>query len=187
MFILNINTIFVYNKSLQKKLKMNTKNIICVDLRKFNYDQLTKVSEFIGILDGSLQSAKKEGFIKSFFDSEKRSFIGVIHKDINRCSRTYKGLFLTEEYTSLTKKEKDTLINMSGTNIEFKKSTPQKEIKSDTKKVDVVLDEVSDELLISDLEEILDVDLILEKIHSCGINSLTRKEKEYLDEESKKL
>jgi len=162
---------------------MNTKNIICVDLRKFNYDQLTKVSEFIGILDGSLQSAKKEGFIKSFFDTEKRSFIGVIHKDINRCSRSYKGLLLTEEYTSLSKKEKDILIKMDGTKIELKKSTPQKEIKSDTKKVDVV----SDELLISDLEEILDVDLILEKIHSCGINSLTRKEKEYLDEESKKL
>jgi hypothetical protein len=162
---------------------MNTKNIICVDLRKFNYDQLTKVSEFIGILDGSLQSAKKEGFIKSFFDTEKRSFIGVIHKDINRCSRSYKGLLLTEEYTSISKKEKDILIKMDGTKIELKKSTPQKEIKSDTKKVDVV----SDELLISDLEEILDIDLILEKIHSCGINSLTRKEKEYLDEESKKL
>jgi hypothetical protein len=164
---------------------MNTKNIICVDLRKFNYDQLTKVSEFIGILDGSLQSAKKEGFIKSFFDSEKKSFIGVIHKDINRCSRTYKGLFLTEEYTSLSKKEKDILIKMDGTKIELKKSTTQKQV--DYKPEKEVSDKVSDELLISDLEEILDVDLILEKIHSCGINSLTRKEKEYLDEESKKL
>jgi hypothetical protein len=160
---------------------MNTKNIICVDLRKFNYEQLTKVSEFIGILDGSLQSAKKEGFIKSFFDTEKRSFIGVIHKDINRCSRSYKGLLLTEEYTSLSKKEKDILIKMDGTKIELKKSTPQKEVDSKPEK------ESDKVVLVSDLEEILDIDLILEKIHSCGINSLTKKEKEYLDNESKKL
>jgi hypothetical protein len=160
---------------------MNTKNIICVDLRKFNYEQLTKVSEFIGILDGSLQSAKKEGFIKSFFDTEKRSFIGVIHKDINRCSRSYKGLLLTEEYTSLSKKEKDILIKMDGTKIELKKSTLQKEVDSKPEK------ESDKVVLVSDLEEILDIDLILEKIHSCGINSLTKKEKEYLDNESKKL
>jgi hypothetical protein len=160
---------------------MNTKNIICVDLRKFNYEQLTKVSEFIGILDGSLQSAKKEGFIKSFFDTEKRSFIGVIHKDINRCSRSYKGLLLTEEYTSLSKKEKDILIKMDGTKIELKKSTPQKEVDSKPEK------ESDKVVLVSDLEEILDIDLILEKIHSCGIKSLTKKEKEYLDNESKKL
>ena len=35
------------------------KNIICVDLTKYNQSQLSKISDIIGIVDGSLQSSKK--------------------------------------------------------------------------------------------------------------------------------
>jgi hypothetical protein len=146
------------------------KNIICVDLTKYNQSQLSKISDIIGIVDGSLQSSKKEGVKKVFFDKEKNLFIGEIIKETSNYLYSYKGLILTTEYSYLSKKEKENLIKMSGTNFDSKNSV----VKVQNTKSE------------STISVKLEVDAILEKIFNFGINSLTKSEKEFLDKESQK-
>ena len=146
------------------------KNIICVDLTKYNQSQLSKISDIIGIVDGSLQSSEKEGVKKVFFDKEKNLFIGEIIKETSNYLYSYKGLILTTEYSYLSKKEKENLIKMSGTNFDSKNSV----VKVQNTKSE------------STISVKLEVDAILEKIFNFGINSLTKSEKEFLDKESQK-
>jgi hypothetical protein len=143
-------------------------NIVCIDLTKYNYEQLTKVSEIIGIVDGSLQQDKKNGVKKVFLDPTARTTIGLIVSDPENYLRTYKGLVLCEEYSHLTKKEKDKLLKMEGSKLDFKR-----------KKNSVhVVEGIS-------VPEVLELDAILDKIGKLGIDSLTQKEKEFLDNISK--
>lgn len=138
-------------------------NITCIDLTKYNYEQLTKVSESIGLLDGELQRNKKDGVKKIFLDCESKTTIGIIVKDPENY-KSYKGLVLCEEYSHLTKKEKDKLLKMENSKLDLKKSVSVVE---------------------SSLPEVLELDDILDKIGKFGIDSLTKNEKLFLDNLSK--
>ena len=138
--------------------------IVCIDLTKYNYEQLTKVSEVIGIVDGSLQKEKKDGVKKVFLDPSARTTIGMIVTDPENYLMNYKGLVLCEEYSHLTKKEKDKLIKMQGSKLDLKRKKNS---------VHII------ESLPS--EEVLELDAILDKIGKYGIDSLTKNEKDFLD------
>ena len=150
---------------------MNRKKIICIDLRKYNDQQLTKVSEAVGINDGDLQSNKKIGIIKVFLDDEMKMHMASIYK--NPTGRHYKGLVVETDYSNLvtlSKRDFDYLLKMQATEFDFKK-------KKDVVQVVQVVE---------DSNVVLDVDTILDKITKYGISSLTESEKNFLDDESKK-
>jgi len=142
-------------------------NIVCIDLTKYNYEQLTKVSEVIGILDGELLRDKKDGVKKVFLDDDVRSTIGIIVKDPENYKMTYKGLVLCEGYSHFTKKEKEKLLKMDGSKFDLKRK----------KKYFSVIED--------NIPEVLELDPILDKISNFGIDSLTKNEKYFLDNISK--
>jgi hypothetical protein len=149
---------------------MNRKKIICIDLRKYNDEQLTKVSEAVGINDGALQSNKKIGIIKVFLDDEIKAHMASIYK--NPTGRHYKGLVVETDYSALvtlSKRDFDYLLKMQATEFDFKK------------KKEVVVEDI-----VEDSNVVLDIDTILDKITKYGLTSLTKSEKDFLDEESKK-
>ncbi len=152
---------------------MNRNKVICIDLRKFNNEQLTKVSNIVGLVDGCLQENKKNGFIKIFLDDENKNFIGSLLKNPNPLHRNYKGLEISSDYSYLSKKDSEFLLNMPATSFDLKKSKVPELIVEKNSKSPI-------------LKEILEVDVILEKIFKYGLSSLSKNEKEYLDKESKK-
>ena len=144
---------------------MNRKSIICIDLRKYNNEQLTKVSEHIGIKDGDLQENKKMGIIKVFLDDERKTHMAVVFK--NPTGRHYKGLVVDHDYSlqvTLSKRDYDYLLKMPSTDFDLKKK----------------------DWNLPTVIEVFNVDAILDKINKFGLSSLTKSEKDFLDEESKK-
>ena len=144
---------------------MNRKSIICIDLRKYNNEQLTKVSEHIGIKDGDLQENKKMGIIKVFLDDERKTHMAVVFK--NPTGRHYKGLVVDHDYSlqvTLSKRDYDYLLKMPATDFDLKKK----------------------DWNLPTVIEVFNVDAILDKINKFGLSSLTKSEKDFLDEESKK-
>jgi len=143
-------------------MKLRERNITLIDLKKYNDDQLTRISEIVGLVDGSLQLDKKEGITKVWFDFDSKVLIAFID---NNVFGSYKGL-VTNSDLKLSKKEKDYLLNMKPTEFNTKK---KKEVS-----VDIIT-----------LPVVLELDSILDKIKDYGIDSLVKEEKDFLDNLSK--
>lgn len=157
------------------------KGIFCVDLTKYNHDQLSRVCQIIGIGDGSLQEAKRNGTKKVYFDHENRLFIGEVVSDGDKYATPhYKNLILTKEFSHLSKKEKDKLLKMDGYQFNTKKNGKNPFFDE----VELVTE--STEILKELPKVVLEIDAILDKISKFGMKSLTLEEKEFLDNESKK-
>lgn len=160
---------------------MSLNGIFCVDLTKYNYEQLSKISDIIGIVDGALQQSKREGVRKSYFDHFNRLFVGEVVSDPTGYSRHYKNLILTPEFGHLTKKEKDNLIKMEPYKFNTKKNGKNPFFEQQNE----------EEAIVQEVQEVKEtgkftIDSILDKISQYGIESLTKSEKKFLDEESKK-
>ena len=150
-------------------MTLRERNITLIDLKKYNDVQLTRISEIVGLVDGSLQDSKREGSSKLWFDFDSKTWIAVLD---DKVFGSYKGL-VTNTKLKLSKKEKDYLLNMKPTEFNTKKKKVRKEVVSD-----VVVDVVT-------LPVVLELDAILDKIKDYGIDTLVKEEKDFLDELSK--
>jgi len=149
---------------------MNTKNIVCIELRTLNGKSLDRVAEANNISFESLDALKKEGVVKVWIDinTTNRSYVAFLMKG-------EKDITVKPAYCPISKREIKALANM--TPFVYKKT-----VKVDVKVDDVV--EVSNvfiEDLISDLDVVLDTDTILEKISATGMKSLTKAELDFLN------
>jgi hypothetical protein len=146
---------------------MNTKNIVCIELRTLNGKSLDRVAEANNISFESLDALKKEGVVKVWIDinTTNRSYVAFLMKG-------EKDITVKPAYCPISKREIKALVNM----------TPFVYKKVDVKVDDVV--EVSNvfiEDLISDFDVVLDTDTILEKISATGMKSLTKAELDFLN------
>ena len=156
---------------------MNWSKIICIELRKYNDSQLSVISEQLNLIDGYLKRLKDEGSVKVYWDVTKTYVVGSLkRKDLHNSYDThlYKGLLLNENYFSMTKKDKDKLLNIQPTEFNTKKSATKHMVVLEKSKVT------------KSVVEVLEVDAILDKIFKYGISSLTKNEKDFLDKESQK-
>jgi hypothetical protein len=145
---------------------MELTHILCIDLRRYDYNLLEMFSAYTDLNGDLLVQAKRDGIALLFLDEKERATIGFTLKNHeNSILRSYKGLVLCDGYTQLTKKEKDQLLKMNATLIDVK-ALKKEQITS---------------------ESILSVDMVLEKIFECGINSLNRFEKAILENETNRL
>jgi hypothetical protein len=151
--------------------KYDIKNIICINLQKFNLEQLKKISFLLGINYDSLESNKKFGFIRMWFDKDSLQPIAFTHKDNkNRMN-------VLDEYLPLSRREEKELyvvleislkdlnkkiVTERVNNVNVKEAT--KQIKTKVKR-----------------EIVFDVDFILDKISTYGIDSITKEERDFLD------
>jgi hypothetical protein len=150
---------------------MNWSKIICIELKKYNNQQLNVICEQLNLQKDTLKVFKDSGSTKLFFEQDNPYVIGSVKKEELRDKfhkPLYKGLYLNSNYSHLTQKEKDRLLNMKPTEFITKKKS--------TKKVEC-----------EKINEVFQLDDILDKIYKFGLSSLTKSEKIFLDEESKKM
>ena len=123
------------------------KNCIVIDLTLFNYQNLGRVLEASNLSDVNLEfleSSKKDGFAKLFFDIESSMVVAFTIK------KNREEIILTSDFTDLL----HTLKSVS-------------------------IAKVSEELTTDRFN------ILLEKISNHGIDSLSTKERNYLDNYSK--
>jgi len=122
------------------------KNCIVIDLTLFNYQNLGRVLEASNLSDVNLEfleSSKKDGFAKLFFDIESSMVVAFTVK------KNREEIVLTSDFTDLLHTLKS-----------------------------VTITKASEELTTDRFN------ILLEKISNHGINSLSTKERNYLDKYS---
>jgi len=160
---------------------MDTRNILHIDLLKFSDSQLLEIDNILRITDTkekpySLITARKEGLTKIWFNqfgilvafmtnsNDKASTKNIT---VGKYGFAYKGLYV---FTSLTMKERKTLVKMKPIDISFIEEYDNKlflspEYDNTVKNYDFTG---------------LNTDSILDKINESGIGSLTSKENAFL-------
>lgn len=152
---------------------MNWSNIICIEIKKYNNQQLDVICEQLNLQPGILKEFKESGSTRLYWEKDKPYVIGGLKREDLRekfSKPLYKGLYLNVNYSHLTQKEKDKLLKIQPTDFKTKKSVKSK---SETK------------LTQKNSTEVFEVDSILDKISALGITSLTKNEKKFLDDLSK--
>ena len=154
---------------------INWKTTICIEVGKYNETQLFVIGEQLNIKDGFLKLLKDEGSLRVYWDMTKPYVIGSLkRKEFHNLydNPLYKGLLLNGNYSSLSKAEKDKLLKLEPYQFKTKKNQ--------TKLLNIPGTYTEQEETVQ-IEEVLEVDAILDKILEFGISSLTKKEKEFLD------
>jgi hypothetical protein len=152
---------------------MNWSNIICIEIKKYNNQQLDVICEQLNLQPGVLKEFKESGSTRLYWEKDKPYVIGGLKKEDLRekfSKPLYKGLYLNTNYSHLTQKEKDKLLKIKPTEFQTKKNSK-------------ILNVVEQKKEKSQL--VLDLDSILDKISEFGMNSLTKLEKKFLDDLSK--
>ena len=156
---------------------MNWSNIICIEIKKYNNQQLDVICEQLNLQPGILKDFKDSGSTRLYWEKDKPYVIGSVKKEDLRekfHKPLYKGLYLNTNYSHLSQKEKDKLLKIQPTDFKTKKNTKVfAEVKKESNKK------------VSNLKEVLETDAILDKIFKSGMNSLTMNEKKFLDDLSK--
>ena len=156
---------------------MNWSNIICIEIKKYNNQQLDVICEQLNLQPGILKDFKDSGSTRLYWEKDKPYVIGSVKKEDLRekfHKPLYKGLYLNTNYSHLSQKEKDKLLKIQPTDFKTKKNTKVfAEVKKESNKK------------VSNLNEVLETDAILDKILKLGMNSLTINEKKFLDDLSK--
>jgi len=169
-------------------LKFNIQNVICIPIKSMNEQQLFAVSETYTIAFTALMSFKKDGFEKIWLEKDGDYAIAF---EID-------GEFsINPMYCPITKKNRDSILKVKpikspkmpkdersvGAYKYYLSKGFDVKTKSLDRKVEY-LDNVEDVEEINE-EIILDVDIILDKISKLGVGSLSKEEKEFLDNKSK--
>ena len=144
-------------------MKFDINKVICISLKSHNHQQLKAISEFYKLdFDGLIKI--KESFSKIWVESSGEYAIAFV-------SNLGDGdIEINDMYLPITKREKDSLLKIKPM------KTPKK-----PKNLIVVYTEVED-VITEDISDIvLDVDVILDKISFKGIESLTKEELDFLD------
>lgn len=152
---------------------MNWSNIICIEIKKYNNQQLDVICEQLNLQPGILKEFKESGSTRLYWEKDKPYVIGGLKREDLRekfSKPLYKGLYLNVNYSHLTQKEKDKLLKIQPTDFKTKKSVKSK---------------VETKLNQKNSTEVFEVDSILDKISALGITSLTKNEKKFLDDLSK--
>lgn len=138
-------------------MNINIKNVICIDLRPLSGKSLKRVAESLNISFSQLDGFKKSGIIKVWTEADSEFYIAFQKKG--------EDIRIQKEYCPMSKRETKQLSNI--TPITYQSTKTKVNVSSFTKSV-------------VDKKVILDLDVILDKISSNGIDSLTKEELNFL-------
>ena len=105
---------------------MNWSNIICIEIKKYNNQQLDVICEQLNFPLGSLIEFKDSGSTRLYWEKDKPYVIGSVKKEDLRekfHKPLYKGLYLNTNYSHLSQKDKDKLLKIQPTDFKTKKNT----------------------------------------------------------------
>jgi hypothetical protein len=170
---------------------MDWSKVICIQISKYNHYQLDIISAQLNLIDGLLKTAKDSGTTHVYWETTKPFFLAVVKKESfrnNYETPLYKGLIMLNDcYRGFSKKDKDRLLKIRPTEFDTKK---RKQIPNQSiPKVETI---VQNKESVSDSQKHpfenyseLTIDGILDKILDYGYDSLTKYEKQFLDNQSK--
>jgi len=149
---------------------LNWDEIICINLRSYNDESLALIEEFFGIGNSVFVKNKKIGINKIYFIPNGEAIAYEVKKGYeNKIDGDwYKGISTT---IPLSRRELKKLSEIKP--LDFYKL--RKELNK------AVIKDIETIELVSETEVDLELDTILEKISKYGINSLTKIEKDFLD------
>jgi hypothetical protein len=169
-------------------LKFDIKKVICINIKTLNEQQLFSISENYLLGFEALVNTKNEGFEKIWVEMNGDYLIAFTTTD------SPSEVIITKKFCPITKKDKESLLKLkpirtprmprnenSLKNYEF---YLQQGYKIKTKALDDKLESLRDPKK-NKIE--YEVDTILDKISSDGIESLTKGELIFLNEYSKKV
>lgn len=165
-------------------LQINTSKIICINLSSLNTDQIFLISEFYKLSFESLMFMKKTNVHKLWCEPNSQFAIAASYT----CSKD--RIIWHEVYSSPTSKEYKKIINTIV--IKVPKLTKTDQVKKNylfykSNRYDINIISLEKTMTESNESIELTVDNILDKIKDKGIKSLTKKEKQFLDEASKNM
>ena len=150
---------------------LNWDEIICIDLRSYNDESLAMIEEFFGIANSGFIDNKKIGINKIYFIPNGGEAIGYeVKKGFeNKIDGDwYKGISTT---IPLSRRELKKLSEIKPLDFYKLRKALNKAAIKDVETIE----------LVSETEVELELDTILEKISKFGITSLTKIEKDFLD------
>jgi len=176
-------------------MKIDLNKVVCIDLMKWNDQLIKEYAEYFGMDGDVFIKNKKNGVKKYYFSPElkyvKTGFYGgddVIAIEFTENPKVNKGGDVTKHNLKLnlpfTTKEIKKLRSIEP--FDFVKFRKEKNIEAAQKRKAQKQKEFSDSNNTSVSESkitnvILDLDTILDKISKLGVDSLTKKEKDFLD------
>lgn len=177
-------------------LNFDRTRVICISLKSHNEQQLFSISEYYSISFEVLLKVKQDGFTKIWVESNGNWIISCVHES------QPETMIVKEIYNPLTKKDRDFLLRQKP--IKTPKMPKNEESKYNyqlflekgfdikTKSLDMAIDNSTNKSKKNQTEstffcetESLDLDDILDKISKYGMNSLTKNEKDFLENLSK--
>ena len=173
-------------------LKFKIQNVFCIPLKSMNEQQLFAVSESYTIAFDILVELKNSSFDRIWLE---KGGVYMIAYEID-------GEFsINAMYCPITKKDRDSILKVKsikspkmpkdersvgaykyylskGFDVKTKSLDRKSEYFENIELVEVVKEEITEDV-------ILDIDVILDKITRLGITSLSKEEKDFLDNKSK--
>jgi len=153
---------------------LNLNKVICVSLKSHNESQLDAIGATYNISLDSLMKAKNDGCKKLWVHIGGGIVIAGLDTD------NIDDVYFSPEYLPMTAKVRKAILAIKP--VKTPKMPTKTKVKVDNVDVDNFVDITS---LIDEAFSNLDVDAILDKISAKGMNSLTKKELEFLKNSSK--
>ena len=158
---------------------LNWNEIVCIDLRSYNDESLAMIEEFFSIGNSVFVKNKKIGINKIYFipNGEAIAYEAKKGYESKIDGDWYKGVSTT---IPLSRRELKKLSEIKPLDFYKLRKELNKVARSAENSVREV--EVQDEVEVkTEVEEVLELNPILEKISKFGVNSLTKREKDFLD------
>ena len=165
-------------------MKINLNKVICIDLMKWNNQLINEFADYFGLNGEALCENKKDGVKKYYISTDiedlDTGFYGgynVVAMEFNDSPKVNTGGHLTKNNLKLnvpfTSREIKKLREIEP--FDFVKFRKRKNIEASEKRKLQKLEEKES------IEVELDMDSILDKISKFGVESLSKKEKQFLD------
>lgn len=143
-------------------MSIDLKSVVCIDLRPLNGKTLSKVAESVSISSDQLEDLKKSGVIKVWIYLNSDYYVAY--------QKRGEDIKVLPAYCPLSKRETKQLCNMSS--ITYSSVKSKSSINTVTRSVAIEKGVFT--------KSVLDIDSILDKISSEGIESLTKDETQFL-------
>jgi hypothetical protein len=149
---------------------INIDKVVCISLKSHNDSQLEAIGATYNISSEFLIKAKDVGCRKIWLHIGGGVVIAGLDTD------NIEDIYFSKEYLPMTAKTRKAILAL----------TPVKTPKMPSYAKNTQVEKVLESIDISELFEVeLDVDTILDKINATGIDSLTKRELDFLNESSK--
>jgi hypothetical protein len=162
-------------------MNIDIQKVTCFDLRPYSEKELTELASLIGVDPRALSYNRKNGVKKVYLIVDEMIEVATIISENSPFSKTYTTYKGLKTEFPLSRREINKLLNLKPFDFREFKKRQKRELHEQR-----VLDRKNSfSQTVDNSDSNFDLDTILDKISTSGITSLSRSEKEFLDNLSK--